>query len=173
VRVCSQDDSRCGLLTVRRRRLPARGIQPGGARQPSFAWCSVYGAVAPATGEHFFLALPSLNADLCQIFVEAFAQAFPDRLNRWLLDNSGAHTASRIRWPDNGRAVWLPPDCPELNPSERVWRDLKDDMAWRQVANLEAQQDFVADLVRTYEALTLHSLTGSAYLVEAINALCS
>jgi DDE superfamily endonuclease len=173
VRVFSQDESRCGLLTVRRRRLTARGIQPVGALQHLFEWCYVYGAVAPATGEHFFLELPSRNADMCQIFVEAFAQAFPDSLNLLLLDNSGAHTASRIRWPDNVRAVWLPPYCPELNPIERVWRDLKDDMAWLQFANLEAQQDFVADLLRTYEALTLQSLTGYAYLVEAINALCS
>ena len=35
--------------------------------------------VAPTTGEHFFLELPYLNADMFQLFVDAFAQAFPDR----------------------------------------------------------------------------------------------
>jgi transposase len=146
VRVCSQDESRLGLLTVRRRRLTACGVQPVGTIQHVFEWFDVYGAVAPATGERFFLEWPYLNAETFQLFVEAFAQAFPDSLNILLRDNSGAHTAQRIRWPENIRYVWLPPYCPELNPIERVWRDLKDDLAWQQFSNLDGQQDDVGQL---------------------------
>jgi transposase len=173
VRVFSQDESRFGLLTVRRRRLTACGVQPVGAIQHVFEWFYVYGAVAPATGEHFFLELPYLNAETFQLFVDAFAQAFPDSLNILLLDNSGAHTAQRIQWPENIRYVWLPPYCPELNPIERVWRDLKDDLAWQLFTTLDAQQDYVSQLLRAYDddASTLQSLTRYAYLVEAINAL--
>ncbi len=173
VRVFSQDESRLGLLTVRRRRLTAQGVQPIGAIQHTFAWFYVYGAVAPTTGERFFLELPYLNADMCQLFVDAFAQAFPDSLNILLLDNSGAHTAQRLRWPANVRAVWLPPYCPELNPIERLWRDLKDDLAWQQFVDLDAQQRYVAELLQAYDALTLQALTGYTYLVEAIHALCA
>jgi putative transposase len=79
--VFSQDESRFGLLTVRRRRLTAHGVQPLGAVQHVFAWFSVYGAVAPTTGERVFLELPYLNAEGFQIFVDAFAAAFPDSLN--------------------------------------------------------------------------------------------
>ena len=93
MRVFSQDESRCGLLTVRRRRLTACGVQPVGLIQHTFEWFYIYGAVAPTTGERFFLELPYLNADMFQIFVNAWAQAFPDRLNLLLLDNSGAHDA--------------------------------------------------------------------------------
>jgi transposase len=173
VRVFSQDESRCGLLTVRRRRLAARGVQPVGPVQHRFEWFYVYGAVAPTTGERFFLELPYLNADAFQLFVDAFAQAFPDSVNLLLMDNSGAHTAHQIRWPEHVRCVWLPPYCPELNPIERLWRDLQDDLAWQQFMDLEAQQDYVGDLLRGYDAPTLRSLTGYAYLVDAINALDS
>jgi transposase len=171
VRVFSQDESRFGLLTVRRRRLTARGIQPVGAVQHVYEWFYVYGAVAPTTGERFFLELPYLNADTFQIFIEAFAQAFPDSLNILLLDNSGAHTAQRLRWPENVCYVGLPPYCPELNPIERVWRDWKDGLAWEQFTDLAAQLDYVSDLLQAYDAPTLQSLTGYTYLVEAINAL--
>jgi transposase len=173
VRVFSQDESRLGLLTVRRRRLTAYGGQPVGAVQHVFEWFYIYGAVAPTTGERFFLELPYLNAQTFQLFVDAFAETFPDSLNILLLDNRGAHTAQRIRWPQNVRCVWLPPYCPELNPIERLWRDLKDDLAWQQFPNVEAQQDYVGQLLRAYEARTLQSLTGYAYLVDAINALAS
>ncbi len=173
VRVFSQDESRFGLLTVRRRRLTARGIQPVGPVQHTLEWFYVYGAVAPTTGERFFLELPYLNADTFQIVLEAFADAFPDSLNILLVDNSGAHTAQRLRWPANVLPVWLPPYCPELNPIERVWRDLKDDLAWLQFPMLDAQQVYVGDLLQAYDAAALQTLTSYAYLVEAINALVS
>jgi transposase len=79
----------------------------------------------------------------------------------------------RVRWPENVYSVWLPPSCPELNPIERVWRDLKDELAWLQFTDLDAQQAYVGDLLQAYDAPTLQALTGYAYLVEAINALCT
>ena len=150
----------------------ASGVQPIGPVQHVFEWFYVYGAVAPTTGERFFLELRYLNADTFQLFLDAFAQAFPDSLNILLLDNSGAHTAQGLRWPENVRCVWLPPYCPELNPSERIWRDLKDEVAWEQFADLAAQLVYVGDLLQAYDAPTLQSLAGYPYLVDAINALC-
>jgi transposase len=173
VRIFSQDESRFGLLTVRRRRLTACGVQPVGVVQHTFEWFYVYGAVAPTTGERFFLERPYLNAEGFQLFVDAFAQAFAASLNVLLLDNRGAHTAQRLTLPANVRLVFLPPYCPELNPIERVWRDLKDDLAWQQFINADAQQDDVGQLLQAYDALTLPSLTSYAYLLDAINALCA
>ena len=173
VRVFSQDESRFGLLTIRRRRLTARGVQPVGSVQHVCAWGSGYGAVEPTTGARFCLELPYLNAAMFQLFVKAFAQAFPDSLNILLLDNSGAHTSSQLTRPENVRCVFLPPYCPELNPIERVWRDLKDALAWLHFPKLEAQQDHLASLLQAYEAATLQALTGYTYLVEAIHALDS
>jgi transposase len=160
VRVFSQDERRFGLLTIRRRRLSARGVQPIGTVQHVFEWFYIYGAVEPTTGERFFLELPYLNAELFQLFVAAFSQAFPDSLNILVLDNSGAHTSSQLTLPKNVRLLFRPPDCPELNPIERVWRDLKDDVAWLQFADLDAQQRYLTLLLQDYAAATLQSLTG-------------
>ena len=55
VRVCSQDESRFGLLTIRRRRLTARGVPPVGSVQHVFEGGYVYGAGEPTTGARFFL----------------------------------------------------------------------------------------------------------------------
>jgi hypothetical protein len=44
-------------------------------------------------------------------------------------------------------------------------------MAWRQCAELNAQQDYLTLLLQGYAAATLQSLTGYPDLVEAIHAL--
>jgi hypothetical protein len=142
-----------------------------GLIQPVFEWFYVYGAMAPTTGERFFLELPYLRADMFQRFIDAFAQAFPDSLNILLLDHGGVHTAQGLHWPAHVRYVRLPPYCLELSPMEQGWRDVKDTLAWRQLPDLDAQQNEVGDLLRAYDATTLQSLTGYAYLLEAINAL--
>jgi putative transposase len=173
VRGFSPDERRVGLLTVRRRRLPARGVQPVGSVPQLFEWVSVSGAVEPTTGDRFVLELPYLNAEMFQLCLDAFAPAFPDSLNLLVLDNRGAHTAQRLTLPTNVRLVFLPPYGPELNPIDRVWRALKDDVAWQQCADLNAQQEYLGHLLQAYEAATRQSLSGYASLVEAIHALCA
>jgi transposase len=51
-----------------------------------------------------------------------------------------------MRWPEQVCSLWLLPYCPELNPIERVWRDLKDDLAWPLFTDLDAQQEYVGGL---------------------------
>jgi hypothetical protein len=104
--VVSPADRRVGLLTIRRWRLTARGGPPVGAGQQGFAWGEVDGAVGPTTGARFVLEWPSLQAAMCQRFVQAVAQALPDRLHMLRRDNRGAHPASALTLPANGRGVF-------------------------------------------------------------------
>ena len=171
IKVFAQDESRFGLLTVRRRRLTARGVQPVGLVQHAFQSFYLYGAVAPTTGDNFFMEMPHLNSSIFQVFLDQFAVAYPDSLNLLVLDQSGAHTAKRLIIPANVRLVFLPPYSPERNPIERVWRALKDQLAWRQFPDIETQQEYVSDLGCACDNATLQSLTAYAYLVDAIHAL--
>jgi hypothetical protein len=172
VRVCRQEERRLGVLTMRRRRVTARGVQPRGPVQHVCAWFEVDGAVAPTTGERFVRAWPDLNAESCPRFVDAFAQACPERLHLLLRDHSGAHTAQRLTLPEHVRLVCWPPYGPERNPMERVWRDRKDALAWLQCPHLDAQHDPVAPRLRAYQAATRQTLTGDPSLVAAIHARC-
>jgi putative transposase len=128
VRVFMQDESRFGLLTVRRRRLTARDIQPIDPVQPIFESFYVCKAVASSTDERFLLKLPSLNATTLN------ATTFQ------LLDDSEADKAQRLTLSTNVRLVFFPPYGLELNPIERVRRHMKDDLTWQQFTNLEADR---------------------------------
>ena len=169
--IWAMDESRLGLQTVRRRRLTARGTKPVGTCQHRFDNFYLYGAVAPGNGDGYFLGMPKLNADLFQLFLDRFAAARPDTLTVLLVDNSRCHTAHDLQIPPNVRLVFQEAYAPELNPAERVWQALKDELAWQCFADLPALQARVVDLVQAWEAPMLQSLTAYPFIMDAVNAL--
>ncbi len=171
VEIWAMDESRLGLQTVRRRRLTARGTKPVGPCQHRFENFYLYGAIAPGSGDGYFLGLPKLNVDMFQLFLERFAAARPNTLNVLLVDNSRCHTVHALKIPANVRLVRQAPYAPELNPAERVWQALKADLAWQCFPDLAALQARVVDLVQDWDATMLQSLTAYPFIMDAINAL--
>jgi transposase len=167
----AMDESRVGLQPIRRRRLTARGTKPIGRQQQRFENFYLYGAVAPADGDGYFLGLPKLNTDLFQVFLDTFAQARPHMLNVLLVDNSRCHTAADLVIPANVLLLFQPPYAPELNPAERVWEALKDALAWECFADVAALQARVVAIVRGWDAALLRSLTAYPFIMNALNAL--
>ena len=174
MRVFCQDESRLGLHLPLHRRLTGYGVKPIQVVEPLYESYWLYAAVEPTTGEAFWWELPSLDAECFDIFLHKFGQYYAESLNLVLLDQAPAHVAQRVSVPANVLLVWLPAYSPELNPVERLWEDLKNriDVADARIRrNLTALQAHVAGLVQRYTAATIASLTGYAYLVEAISAL--
>ena len=167
------DESRLGLQTVRRRRLTARGTKPVGTCQHRFANFYLYGAIAPGSGEGYFLGLPNLKADLFPFFLDRLATAHAATLNVLLVDNRRCHTAPTLQIPPNVRLVFQEPYAPELNPAERVWQALKDELAWQCFPDLPALQARVVELVQDWDAATLQSLTTYPFIMDAINAVAA
>jgi transposase len=168
VKVFAQDETRLGLLPVVRRRITARGVQPIATVMHQFDNFYLYGAVEPTTGASFFLELPYLNSRAFQRWLDGFAAAFPESLNFLVLDNGAGHKANAVRWPSNVVPVFLPPYSPELNPIERLWRDLKDKLADVPAQTIAELSDAMCTIIQHYSPATLQSLTSFAYFVHAI-----
>jgi len=69
------------------------------------------------------------------------------------------------------RLVCWPPSGPESNPIERGGRNRQATRVWRQGPKGKAPPDYLAALLRGDAAVTVHSLTGYPYPVQAIDAL--
>ena len=114
------------MLPILRRRITARGLQPVVSAASRFESLYLYGAVEPTTGQSCFLELPALNSSLFQLFLEQLAATAPAHFHLVVLDNGAFHTAQHLHLPPNVGLLFLPSYAPELNPIERLWRDLKD-----------------------------------------------
>jgi transposase len=161
-----QDESRCGLLPILRRRLTARGVQPVVSSAYRFESLYVYGAVEPLSGQSFFLELPALNTQGFQLFLDYFAAADPTSFHLLLLDNGAFHKAHALRPPPNLGLLFFPPYTPELNPIERLWRDLKDWLAHYEPVSLKQLSKLLDTRLKFYSAATLRSLTGFPSLLK-------
>jgi transposase len=168
VKVFAQDETRLGLLPVIRRRITACGVQPVVTVTHKFDNFYLYGAVEPATGESFFLELPYLNSPTFQLWLDGFGEAFPDSYNILVLDNGAFHKAKAVQWPSNVVPLFLPPYSPELNPMERLWRDLKDKLADIVSQTIDELSDAVCSIIQSYSDALLKSLTGFAYFTQAV-----
>jgi hypothetical protein len=171
VKVFAQDETRLGLLPILRRRITACGVQPVATVSQRFENFYLFGAVEPTTGDSFFLELPFLNSAMFQLWLDDFAQTFAASFNILVLDNGAFHTAKTLRWPPNVVAVPLPPYSPELNPIERLWRDLKDQLATTVCTSLDQLSETLCRLIQRYSHATLQSLTGFAYFTQAVETM--
>ena len=170
-RLWTQDESRCGLLPIRRRRITARGVQPLLSAAYRFESLYLYGAVEPLTGQSFFLELPLLNTEGFQLFLEHFATTDPTSFHLLLLDNGAFHKAQALRLPTNVALLFFPPYAPELNPIERLWRDLKDWLAQSQPTTLDDLSTLLMTRLHHYSTAIVRSLTGFSYLLAAAQAV--
>jgi transposase len=150
-----------------RRRITARGIQPLLSSAYRFESFYLYGAVEPLTGKSFFLELPLLNTQGFQLFLDHFAAIDPATFHLLLLDNGAFHKARSLRLPPNVGLLFFPPYAPELNPIERLWRDLKDWLALSQPTSLAQLSKLLGTRLKHYTPAALRSLTGFPYLLTA------
>lgn len=168
IRYWCSDESRVGLLTVQHRKLTGFGVQPCGVVQWEFVYRWLYGLVEPLSGASWFIEFSHLDSLCFETFLQTFAAQFPHQLHLIQVDNATAHTAKNLTIPDNVILLFQPPYCPQLNPIERVWRELKRDLAWLLVDDLAELQQAISHWVHHLSAEYLRSLTQWDWIVDAL-----
>ena len=157
-------------MPIVRSRVTLPGVGPVQQCEPAYESFYLYGAVEPSTGERLLIERQTLDSDGFQEFLDVFSWSFPGSLNVLVLDNGAFHKARALRIPENVQLLFLPPYSPELNPIERFWQDIKDDIAFHRYETLAALKQKMRKTLASYVDEAVASLTGYEYLVQAERA---
>jgi transposase len=171
IRFWTQDETRLGLIPIQRRKLTLKGVKPIGIVQYNRENYYLYGMIEPSSGESFFLELPQTNAEQFQIYLEEFAKSEKESLHVLFLDNGKFHKAKKLKFPENVLPIYFEPYAPELNPTERFWKDLKEKLANEVFESLEALQKRVAEELNNYSLAQIQSLTSYPYFINATSCI--
>lgn len=168
IRYWCQDETRLGLKTIPRRKLTAYGVKPIGKVQWEFKAFYLYGVVEPKTGEFFLYEFSHLDSDCFQRFLNLLSERYPNDLHIIQLDNGRFHKAKKIRVPANIILLFQPAHSPDLNPIERLWQDIKDNLSWGEFRNLDDLRSKVGEIVNSLKPSSVTSLTGWDYILDAL-----
>jgi transposase len=85
----------------------------------------VYGAISAKTGSNYSVSFPNVNTETMNEFLKILSENYPNQKIAIIMDGAGWHRSEDLEVPENIDIFLLPPYSPELNPVERFWRYLK------------------------------------------------
>ena len=158
-----------GLHTIKRRKITGKGIKPKGIVQWDFVYLWMYGLVEPLTGESFFYEFSHLDTICFEKFLELFAKKYPKDLHIIQLDNGGFHSSLNLNIPENVILLFQPAYSPEVNPIERLWKYIKEQLKWQTFDNLEELREAVEKSLGKLSKEIVASLTGWKFILDALS----
>lgn len=100
-----------------------------------------------------------------QLFLTEFSKHKKKELKVMLLDNGAFHKSKKLIIPPNIILLFLPPYSPELNPAEKVWDMIKDELVLKSFETLEKLKSKITQIIKkTIHLKTIKSLCGFKYL---------
>ncbi|TXK29855.1 hypothetical protein FVR03_20255 [Pontibacter qinzhouensis] len=163
---------RYGTRTHSRRRWSRQGRRPCCQLRLGYEWAYLYVALCPFTGDVFAMLLPHLDKAGFGVFLRELELHLREKGAGPVLligDGAAAHTAQP--WEQYG-LDWqrLPTACPELNPVERFFEELRKWTANQVFADLQQIEKLLESLVRGYmqQPEAVKQLTLFPYIAKCV-----
>ena len=122
----AEDEGRFGLMNSIRRWGAPRPLRPIVARQMVRESLYVFAAVCPQLGHVTALLLPYANSQMMTLFLAHVAAELADYFIVMLVDRAGWHLSHQVTVPENIRLLPQLPGSPDLNPTEHLWEELRE-----------------------------------------------
>ena len=104
-----------------------------------------------------------------QEYLKWFSQQYPDDLHIVQLDNGRLHTGLDLEIPENIILLFQPPYSPQVNPIERLWKEIKKQLKWELFENLEGLRKRLDKILRDLTPSVVASVTGWDFILEALS----
>lgn len=142
---------RFGTRTELGRRWTARGVRPSGEQLIGYEFGYLSVALNPQSGELFAVLLPDMTVESFQAFLDEFVSFIgKSQFVRLITDGAASHRSTRLKISQRLQIEHLPPYSPELNPVERLFKELRRELKNRVFESLEAVEEAVIKAVEPY-----------------------
>lgn len=167
---------RYGTRTQLKRRWTPRGHRPECVVKIGYEFGYLYTAICPFTGDLFALLMPSMKKECFEIFGREFEahlrkrQPLPPPETEeevlLILDGAGSHQASALGAASLLQLEKLPPACPELNPVERFFQELRRELSNQIFETTNAVEKKIQEVLKKYwdEPNLIIRLTSYSYI---------
>ena len=146
---------RSGTRTELKRRWKPKGHRPVCNVKIGYKFVYLYAALNPYDGQLVALLLPFMTQECFSIFMDYFEEQaqmiYGDEKILMILDGASNHQSDVI---NSGRIFLekLPPACPELNPAERFFEQLRTELSNLVFEELEQVEDYLIEILQKYFA---------------------
>ncbi len=142
---------RFGTRTELGRRWTAKAVRPSGEQIIGYEYGYLSAALNPRSGELFALILPDMTVESFQVFVDEFASFVGEQTAvRLITDGAAAHRSTRLKVREELLIKHLPAYSPELNPVERLFKELRKELKNRVFESLEAIEEAVIKAIEPF-----------------------
>ena len=121
-----QDEARFGRINEPKACWAPPGVRPMVGQQLVREYTYAYGAVSPLDGQSVFLILPMMTAEAMSVFLAEVARRYEHHYILMIYDGAPCHSETALSVPDNMMTETLPAHCPELNPTEHIWDEIRE-----------------------------------------------
>jgi putative transposase len=102
------------------------------------------------------------------MFLEKFAALYPEEIHIIQVDNGAFHFSNYLRVPANIILLFQPPHTPEVNPIERLWKEIKKTLKWECFQTLDELREAVWKQLDKLTASQVKSIAGWDFILSAL-----
>jgi transposase len=102
-------------------------------------------------------------------FLELFASEYPEDLDLIQVDNGACHNSLNLSIPENVILLFQPAYSPEVNPIERLWGYVKEQLKWLRFERIEELRAAVQKELKKLTKEVIASLTGWEFILAALS----
>ena len=124
--ILAEDEGRFGLISCLKRCWAPKLVRPTVAQQIVRQSLDICAAVCPPLGHITALIFPYANSQMMPRFLAHVAAELSAYFLVMRVDGAGWHLSHQLTVPENLRLLPQPPGSPELNPTEHLWDDVRD-----------------------------------------------
>lgn len=144
---------RSGTRSRCKRRWSRKGRRPCCRIKLGYEFCYLYTALCPATGHLVALILPDMTKASFCLFASYFSRQVNHLLQKaavlLIADGAGAHQ-KQVCLKRGFTLMHLPTACPELNPVERLFEELRREMSNHIYNTIEEAENHLSHVLKKY-----------------------